>query len=262
MEVPITAIGPKTEVDHPTMFSLKLEMRFGKKSLAQGTGFVVLTNKGPVIITNKHNVTGINPVTGKHLSKNLAIPDNILVHHHMQNDGAFVWHGYEEKLRRDGKPAWIEHPMQDRKIDMVALRITTQASLSLFAYELHDPVEGLNVGPADRISVVGFPDMSNSEQAKSFFPIWATGFVASEPNLSFEDTFLIDCRSRPGQSGSPVIKYYSEGIHKVGSNVITLDRPISKLLGIYSGRISENSDLGIVWKTVLIQELVDFINQH
>lgn len=32
--------------------------------------------------------------------------------------------------------------------------------------------------------------------------------------------------------------------------------PVSKLIGIYSGRINSESDLGIVWKTSAILELV------
>ena len=34
------------------------------------------------------------------------------------------------------------------------------------------------------------------------------------------------------------------------------DGPVSKLIGIYSGRINSESDLGIVWKTSAILELV------
>ena len=45
--------------------------------------------------------------------------------------------------------------------------------------------------------------------------------------------------------------------HESGINVST---SISPLLGIYSGRINELSDLGIVWKTYAIVELLVYAN--
>ncbi len=37
--------------------------------------------------------------------------------------------------------------------------------------------------------------------------------------------------------------------------------PVTRLLGIYSGRINEQSDIGIVWKAQAIQDLISSINQ-
>jgi hypothetical protein len=69
--------------------------------------------------------------------------------------------------------------------------------------------------------------------------------------------FLIDCRTRKGQSGSPVIRYRNGGgiiPHDNGAEVVS---PVSKLLGLYSGRINSDSDLGVVWKTWAIAELLE-----
>ncbi|MFT2214699.1 hypothetical protein ACLJYM_22860 [Rhizobium giardinii] len=57
--------------------------------------------------------------------------------------------------------------------------------------------------------------------------------------------FLVDCRTRPGQSGSPVVAVRNGMIHRKNGN-IEMGGYASELLGIYSGRISENSDIGIV----------------
>jgi hypothetical protein len=75
--------------------------------------------------------------------------------------------------------------------------------------------------------------------------------------------FYIDCRSRPGQSGSQVIIYRykgsrvayvngTEGVH-MGTN------PLLELVGIYSGRIDAESDIGRVWRRSAILELVTSI---
>jgi hypothetical protein len=89
--------------------------------------------------------------------------------------------------------------------------------------------------------------------------VWATGFVASEPDIDFGNlpVFLIDCRSRQGQSGSAVIAYGDGGMFAMedGSTAV-MPGEVIRLLGIYSGRINEQSDLGIVWKVSALQELV------
>jgi hypothetical protein len=105
------------------------------------------------------------------------------------------------------------------------------------------------------VSVVGFPF---GIAAGGGLPIWATGFIASEPQVDYEHLpiFLIDCRSRPGQSGSPVIAYRSGGAVTTGGGVSVFTGSVFRLLGIYSGRINEQSDIGRVRKTTAIQELV------
>jgi hypothetical protein len=92
--------------------------------------------------------------------------------------------------------------------------------------------------------------------------VWATGFVASEPAVNYNDlpVFLIDCRSRPGQSGSAVIAYRSGGMVALedGSSAV-YNGPVTRFLGVYSGRVNEQSDLGFVWKAQALSELVDSI---
>jgi hypothetical protein len=83
--------------------------------------------------------------------------------------------------------------------------------------------------------------------------------MASEPQVDFNDLpiFLIDCRSRQGQSGSAVLAYRSGGmVAMADGGSAAFDGPVWKFLGIYSGRINRESDLGIVWKASAIHELV------
>jgi hypothetical protein len=116
------------------------------------------------------------------------------------------------------------------------------------------------VFPTSSVSVIGYPFGITVGGGTA---IWATGFVASEPEMNYEGlpVFLIDCRTRQGQSGSPVISF-----HAARTNVLLEDdtapmfsKPVYRFLGIYSGRINAESDLGKVWKVAALVELVESI---
>jgi hypothetical protein len=115
------------------------------------------------------------------------------------------------------------------------------------------------IGPADAVSVIGFPfGLSSGER----FPLWATGSMAQELDFVTPDkpTFMIDCRTRQGQSGSAVIAYRPDGYRVFDSqgrigNTLT-SRKVWEFLGIYSGRVNSESDLGIVWHVSAIEELI------
>jgi hypothetical protein len=70
-------------------------------------------------------------------------------------------------------------------------------------------------------------------------------------------TMLIDCRTRQGQSGSPVLAFREGGAVSMSDGTTALfGGPVQRFLGIYSGRVNDESDLGIVWKASAIAELV------
>ena len=88
--------------------------------------------------------------------------------------------------------------------------------------------------------------------------MWSTGFVASEPDIDHggRPIFLIDCRTREGQSGSPVIISRSSEGYLSYEDGSTVGEFIPQLLGVYSGRINPESDLGIVWKARAVVDLL------
>jgi hypothetical protein len=91
------------------------------------------------------------------------------------------------------------------RADLVALPLQNLVDVDLHPYDPEN-VADIRVGPADVVSVIGFPF---GIAAGGAFGVWATGFLAAEPDVNFNDLpiQLIDCRSREGQSGSPVIAY-------------------------------------------------------
>lgn len=241
-------------ISQPSVQSLIIRMRFGTQDLSTGTAFVVNGLYGPLLITNRHNLTGCHQDTGKPLSKMGGIPDNIIVlHNQARRLGCWV-ERCEPLFSPDGNPLWHEHPTIGAAADIVALPLTDVGDVEVFPYNPFNPGPDVAVLPGEVLSVVGFPFGLTGGGALA---IWATGFVASEPSLLGQPTFLIDCRSRQGQSGSAVIAHRGGGMVSMadGSSAV-FSGPVTRFLGVYSGRVNSESDLGIVWKASAVAELV------
>ncbi|OJE45028.1 hypothetical protein BAQ49_07685 [Bacillus proteolyticus] len=239
--------------------SILIKMYFNETQLSSGTAFIVESQAGPVLLTNRHNVTGKNNDNNRCLSENLAIPNKIEIFHNKKDFLGSHIIKYE-RLYSDEEclnPLWIEHPTLGSSVDFVALKLSDVEGIEIYAYSLNEG-ESMTVGVAESISVIGFPF---GLQVGKNAAIWATGFVASEPEIDYRDLplFLIDCRSRQGQSGSAVIAYRPSGAFNASNGFAMVGGPVTKFLGIYSGRINKESDLGLVWKASAIQELVNSI---
>jgi hypothetical protein len=238
-----------TTISKPSTQALYIEMRRGMTLLARGTGFVVESHNVPYLITNRHNVTGLDNDTGKCLSTTLGTPDNLLItHNRLGSYGSFA--ATEEPLYESDKPRWIEHPSYGARVDVVALPLTQFQSVALLPFTVMANSHN-HIRCADAVHVVGFPFGLRTAISMG---IWATGFVTSEPEINHggEPVFLIDCRTREGQSGSPVIA-------KLDLDQFFGNRDSDyTLLGIYSGRINKDSDIGKVWKAYIIAELVQY----
>ncbi len=241
-----------------------IRMYFGETPLACGTCFFVMSDDGPVLVTNRHNFTGRNNITDKPLHKDCGIPDRAVVTLH----GPGEVHYHIDLVDHDNpeRPSWIEHPTLGSKADIVALPVKEMAniigeanSVSLDSLSSQANWHRWDVG--SELQVIGYP----YGQIGGPFPIWSKGFIASEPDFDIAGLpiFLIDCRSRPGQSGSPVWARFKKGdivTHKgkdYRANAI-----MNHFLGVYSGRLRGDSDLGLVWKRICIEELVNHAVAH
>lgn len=245
-------------IKEESLMSLFIKMYFNETPISSGTAFIVSSSSGYFLITNRHNVTGRNNETNDPLSPLGSLPNRIEIYHNRLNvEGAHIIK-YEDLFLEDGEtPRWFEHPTLGSQVDFVALPLTDLDEVQVYPYYL-DIDDNIIIGVTDSVSVVGFPF---GIQVGRNAAIWATGTVASEPDINYKNLplFLIDCRSRQGQSGSPVIAYRPNGDVKLG-NVFTISGgPVKKFLGIYSGRINKESDLGLVWKASAIKELIDSI---
>ncbi|KIU52349.1 MULTISPECIES: trypsin-like peptidase domain-containing protein [Bradyrhizobium] len=259
---PPEALTPSYAVEIPTMKSLFIEMRRGDMVLATGTGFLVANDREShcAFVTARHNVTGRHQDTGQCLSAYGAIPDAITIYFHKGNESIGAWTPITLPLYRDGSPWWFEHPVLGDKADVVALNLRWGDDVTRFPYYLKTELDRpkLVISPAEPVSVIGFPfGLSSSLR----FPIWATGFLAQELSLVTQENpvFLIDCRTRPGQSGAAVIAF-RVGSHRTiagGRIASTLTgQTVWEFLGIYTGRINAESDLGRVWHVRVLEDLL------
>lgn len=123
----------------------------------------------------------------------------------------------------------------------------------LFALGAWPPLVALPVTRA--VFAVGYPlGVSSSGLA-----VWVRGSIASEPDLEHDGLpmFLVDARTRRGQSGSPVV--YSNGGGRIAfrnGSLIDNGSEHVELLGVYSGRVTDDSDLGRVFRVDAIAEIV------
>jgi hypothetical protein len=249
----------QTKISVHSAQSLLIEMRLNGQCLSTATAFVCSSPAGPVLLTNRHNFTGRNQNTGKPLSKTMGIPNEVVVMHNRKGVLG-QWVSRLEPLYSNDTPLWTEHPTLGSKADFVALRLTQLKDVELLPYDTGNPGVNMALTPADPVSVIGFPF---GLAAGGMFGIWATGFLASESVVDFDNLpiQLVDCRTRPGQSGSPVISHRNGGLVALedGSSV-HYDNPVARFLGIYSGRINEESDIGMIWKASAIQQLLVSLN--
>jgi hypothetical protein len=251
-------------IELPSLKSLFIEMCFGDQLLGTGTATLISNTREShcALVTNRHNVTGRHQETGECLSPTLGVPDNIVIYFHRPGDDIGDWIKIKLPLyREDGSPFWIEHPKLGEKADVVALNLKWGGDVLKIPYYLKLDLDrvGMVVSPAEPVSVIGFP-FGISTSGK--LPVWATGFLAQELSLITEDdpVFLIDCRTRQGQSGSPVIAFRTTGHRTIKDNQIraSLSGNVSwEFLGIYSGRVNKESDLGRVWHVSMLEDLLN-----
>lgn len=248
----------RIEVALESAMSLYIKMSVRGQSLGDGTGFVVQHGGASHLITNRHCLSGRRTDTNEPISATAATPDKVMILHNTAGRLG-VWRPVDEPvIDEDGQPLWLEHPDYGRHVDVVALPLTKLDDVGLYPYDLTPPERPVASGVSRGLSIVGFPFGTT---VGGVFAVWTRGFVASEPEVDFHDLplFLIDSRTRRGQSGSPVIFYAAPGIPYTTAKGTTVysKTGVTELLGVYSGRINDESDLGMVWKTSAVRRIVE-----
>jgi hypothetical protein len=253
-------------VARPSLTSLLLQPSFAGAPISSATGFVaeVEGRDEKWLITNWHVVAGRHPATGQPLNRTTgAVPDAVTILHHVAGTlGA--WHSVTEPLfNATGDPLWLEHPTHARRVDVVALPLTQVGGSEFIGYDPTRAGVAIKYGISRQLSIIGFPFGRTGGGALG---IWTQGYVASEPDLDFDDLpmFLIDARTRSGQSGSPVIAYADGGmVTTEDGNAGIYSGPVERFIGVYSGRIvnpddpEPSTDLGFVWKRDAVKDIIE-----
>lgn len=178
----------------------------------------------------------------------------------------------ESLYKADGTPRWYEHPKYADLCDFVCLPLTnydecgicpvyTDPNATEFTKRnsftgsgdfntKSDDAMALHV--SDQVSVIGYPFGAIPGHV---YPLWSTGHLSSEPYVySTFGVKYIDCRARGGQSGSPVYAVRAGSYETIDGNGANFDGYAYMFLGLYSGRIRNESDIGIIWEARVIHE--------
>jgi hypothetical protein len=210
------------------------------------TGFLVERDSRRFLVTNRHVVRGTEKVPPS---------DSINIFHNQAGRlGAWV-PTLEPLYDSQGFPLWYEHP-EHSEWDVVALPLTKTTGIEIYSYDPWKSVDGLQ-SVTDPLSIVGFPF---GVTGGGFFGILVRGFIATEPNVEWHElpVFLIDSRTRQGQSGSPVIEFSPHGgVRHTTQGLQVGTGTVEDFIGVYSGRIDVESDLGLVWKSRVVREIIE-----
>ena len=221
----------------------------GEKPCGVATGLLINAQNKPFLATNWHVLTGRHPDTEK-LNEMGATPERLRIFHRAVDRGSVhlgVRPMDEPLFSADNQPRWIEpqkrrlSEREDPKlaIDLVLLPLVeTAGCVTNLGFGINHYTPEAHVEPGFPISIVGYP---MGYFGFPNYPIWKTGHVASDIHGHPDQKhFLVDATTRDGMSGSPVIA-------KNGLN---------PLLGIYSGRLHDDVEIGIVWRIAILYELL------
>lgn len=254
-------------VNEHTTKPIYIKVYFDEIELGTATGFQIYHNK-KYLVTNWHVVSGKNFITKECLNSQGAIPNKIIVRYkRFVNYDDFEWTEKTINLYDElGNKLWYEHPKYGSDVDVILIPL--EENSNYINYKEHFNINtNYNLCVTEGVFVLGFPLGYMVKSKEEPHAVWTSGTVASDPllNLNINNkeipAFLIDSKTRQGQSGSPVIYYSQQGFdaHYNDEGFALWGEPFMQEIGIYSGRIHKDSDLGYVWKWSVINEIINSI---
>ncbi|WP_406132274.1 trypsin-like peptidase domain-containing protein [Streptomyces sp. NBC_00989] len=253
----------------------------GDALLGPATGFLVGIPGRFWLVTAWHVLSGRRSDIGDAIRKDGLRPDFVRVRFAGQREGRFDPTGFDpidqdfELYDEEFQSSPRFRSPGDRRIDIAALYIGSVPETAVDVFmpntwptvrELYPTDHRAELGSdadaviplriTDRLFVLGFPFGDTGSWP---YAVWTAAPVASEPLAPWNGlpAFLLDSRTRPGQSGSPVVMHIRPGEPVVaGGHVHLHEESVTALVGIYSGRLDPNADLGLVWSTDALFEFL------
>lgn len=249
----------------------RIKLCFDDQDASIGTAFHYRHKGKQYLVTNWHNVTGRKPISHEALSPTtLLLPNVVKIGLPMRSsdDGqkvALGWSDHAVRLYEDAdnlKAKWFEHPVHMDKVDVVVLEVSGVENTALrFVNEVCDKDQSPRLRAGMDVFTLGYP---RGITGGGRFPIWKRGSIATEPDVDIDGLPLlyIDSATREGMSGAPVFAseggaWWPEGKSSEKDMILGLGR---RFLGIYSGRVGDDSflaQLGKVWKEKAIIEIIE-----
>ena len=241
-------------IDPLSLPSLLVSTSVNGNSLGSATGFAVAKNGKHFLITNWHVAAGRHPDTNQPCSPTGGIPDQIVIVHHLKR-GLGQWSVFAVRLYdSQNNPRWLEHSL-GHQIDVVAIPLDPLPSeVQTYPMDLTLANVDLIPEPGMPVFIIGFPLGITVSGA---LPVWKTGHLASDHDVDYgqKPAFLIDATTRGGMSGSPVVVRMSGGYRSSDAFILSSGMT-TKFLGIYSGRVRDDSEIGIVWRPTVIDDIL------
>lgn len=255
-------------VDGTSYSPVYLETHDEKGIIETATGFLVETEHCIALVTNWHVVTGKKRNTNTFRDELRCFPKGIKVSSYSFSGPNQILHEATNwiNIYKDDQciePNWFEHPEHGKLVDLVALPMSRKpetTDVKIIYQQISREIEWKQWFQGDRLLVVGYPYGLRT----TIGAIWITGHIATDPATPLMvdgvgvPAFLVDARTRSGQSGSPVIGRFKKGdmVFHQGKQYELNAAYMDFFLGIYSGRINSDSDLGYVWRPSLVRETV------
>jgi len=244
-------------VDSLSLTSVYIEVFFESVRISNASGFIIKNLSKYFLVTNRHVVTGRHAITDDYISKKGAIGSHLKVWAQKQQQSNYEGVCIDVPLytRDSDTPelenrSWLEHP-KGRAIDVVLVPLNDlKESIHTFNLQLADT--SLFLPLTMPISLIGYPLGITSFQK---LPFWVTGFIASENEVD-KDKLYVNVPGRRGLSGAPVISRQLGGFPDANGNIFMNGIPRDKFVGIYSGRLHDESDIGCIWKPKVINEIL------
>ena len=240
---------------HPySLIAVHLEFYFNEQALGvSGSGFLIFTKaRESFLVTAKHNFTG--------LEQNLKVKHSMCAVPNLVTLSNFFGILAEKvPLYAGGNQPRLD-PLftisSNQKIDVALLRLNLLEPKE--AQYLHESLwrpesyaEAIkNLDVASTCFIIGYPEgFLNRLSDNRVLPIWKVGHVANDPQfpLNGEPVCVIDATTRPGMSGAAVLALKANSYDPMARTC---------LVGVYSGRTSDSSDLGYVWNPAVIHEIL------
>lgn len=234
------------KIDPISACALALRVLREGRELGHATGFIWQADK-TYLITNWHVVTARNPVTLQSTDRSTAAEPDTLSVTTYRDSGQPVTRRLP--LYEGDRPLWMVHSVHGRGVDVVALPVSRPGILKDLAINTW-LLGNIETSVGSPLFVLGYPF------AVERFPIWKLATVASEPALtpSVRPYLLVDTASRPGMSGSPVIRRQLE------RSATNATPSADEFVGVYSGRLHTHdqldAQLGMVWPSDVVAELL------
>jgi hypothetical protein len=291
-------------VESPSSSVVLLQMYFDNTWLADGTGVIYERASKPYLATAWHNLSGRHSETLVALSSQKSLPNRMVMHlplaFNVDGQRQVMRFPFSAPLENEDRALYYVHPdgWPRRDVAVLPLDLTRAYEMELETADGKIPASQVlgNMRVSNALATLcpiqgclgGFAQYGNNsaaflDEGDDLFvlgyprgiyddfklPLWKRATVAYSPKLGWrrESRFLIDCASREGMSGAPVVSYSKSGNVPFGGMRYRGAGPSAILRGIYVGRLIDvetpvndrlfEAQIGTVWKREVLDEIID-----